>query len=371
MKKEIVLIDPVGKKAGMDAYSLSLLNSISNSFTNVHYFSNCEQLDHDFQNVKTYNFFKNTSSSKILRIIGYFYGFIKSLRVAKKIKPDALIIHYYGVGFNDFLILNLIQFFNLKLIAIVHDVSGFVFKDIQYFQNAMFEYATKIVVHNDFSKNELEKLRLSEAIRNKIRIIKHGGFIDLLKKEDVPKDSNYNPQELFILFFGQIKEVKGLDILLKAMPYVNKNIKLIIAGKPWHFDFSEYDKLISELKLEDRIIKFIQFISNDLRDELFKKSCLIILPYKRIYASGVLLTAMSHGKACLVSNLQPLQEIITHNYNGFIFEQGNPQSLATEINLALKDSSKLSEIEDNSFKSIKNEYNWKNIGKEWHKLFID
>ncbi len=53
------------------------------------------------------------------------------------------------------------------------------------------------------------------------------------------------------------------------MPYVDKEIHLIIAGKPWKDDFSYYDAIIKKHHLEDRIVKRIQFIDDDERNKYF------------------------------------------------------------------------------------------------------
>ena len=50
-----------------------------------------------------------------------------------------------------------------------------------------------------------------------------------------------------------IKSVKGLDVLLEAMPKIvksNPNILLLVAGKPWKDDFSKYENQISRLNIK-------------------------------------------------------------------------------------------------------------------------
>ena len=75
----------------------------------------------------------------------------------------------------------------------------------------------------------------------------------LLKEKDKSKSKiklNLPENKKIILFFGLIKEVKGLEeVLLKSLKKVveqHKDIRLLIAGKIWKNDFSKYQKIIDE-----------------------------------------------------------------------------------------------------------------------------
>ena len=63
----------------------------------------------------------------------------------------------------------------------------------------------------------------------------------------------------------------------------------------------------------------------------FRSSDLIVLPYKRIYSSGVLLRAMGYNTPVLVSNLAAFEEIIIHRKNGYIFSRENKSDLELKI----------------------------------------
>jgi glycosyltransferase involved in cell wall biosynthesis len=64
----------------------------------------------------------------------------------------------------------------------------------------------------------------------------------------------------------------------------------------------------------------------------------MILPYRRIYNSGVLMMALSYGKTVIASDLQANREIILNGVNGYLFENGNAHDLAQNI-LRLKNAS--------------------------------
>ena len=73
--------------------------------------------------------------------------------------------------------------------------------------------------------------------------------------------------------------------------------------------------------------------------------------------------AMSYEKPVLVSNLPPLQEVITNRKHGFIFESENIQQLTSIINEILTDLSMLNSVKDEGNKLIRSKYDWNVIGK--------
>jgi len=99
---------------------------------------------------------------------------------------------------------------------------------------------------------------------------------------------------------------------------------------------------------------------------LFALASIIILPYKRSYQSGVLLMAMSNGLPVLVSDIDPMKEIIEHMKNGLIFKSENELDLAKKIDLFFGDlCENYNLLSSNAFDTIKDHYSWEKIGKEY------
>jgi glycosyltransferase involved in cell wall biosynthesis len=96
---------------------------------------------------------------------------------------------------------------------------------------------------------------------------------------------------------------------------------------------------------------------------------LVVLPYKRIYQSGVLMMSMSYERAVLVSDLPPLTEVVQDMKTGFVFESENSKSLSEKLNQILSDANKLEEVRIKGFNYIKSKYDWLEIGKETKKSY--
>ena len=109
-------------------------------------------------------------------------------------------------------------------------------------------------------------------------------------------------------------------------------------------------------------------MANDLKN-YFKDSDLVVLPYNKIFQSGVLLLSMSYGRAVLCSDLKPFKEIIEHNKSGYLFENGNFNDLADKIIDIYNNRKLIPQIIENANSLLHNKYDWEIIGKSTKKLY--
>ncbi|MDQ6981825.1 MAG: glycosyltransferase family 4 protein, partial [Mariprofundus sp.] len=175
-----------------------------------------------------------------------------------------------------------------------------------------------------------------------------------------------------LLSFGQIKEVKRLDLLLDAMPAVLKqhpDALLLIAGRPWKTDFSSYQEQIDRLGIQNACMTQIRFITDEELPYYYAVADLVVLPYERIYQSAVVIMAMSYGKAVLVSDLPGMSDIVSSDDYGYIFKQGNLTALVQELCLALGDKTERQKRAYQGLQHMRNDYDWNIIGKRTKELY--
>jgi glycosyltransferase involved in cell wall biosynthesis len=149
-----------------------------------------------------------------------------------------------------------------------------------------------------------------------------------LSKLNLPTNNRY------ILFFGFIRDYKGLDLLLKAFAdnYFSENkIKLIVAGE-FYTDDAPYNKLIEDLRIADRVILKTDYIPNAEVPDYFNAVDIVVQPYKSATQSGVTQIGYHFNKPMLVTNVGGLAEIIPHGKAGYVV---NPNP--AEISAALQD----------------------------------
>lgn len=364
---DIAIIEHVGGHGGMDYYDYGLAYGLGKNKVLVKYHSCNETKKRDFDNVDTHHTFGNLwKKIKVLRIILLFQGYLKSFLISKKNKVQVVHLHFFDFTFRNLILIFFAKFFPFKTIVTIHDVFSFFNMSNRVSEYYILKWADGIIVHNQASFNDLKS---KHSNLSKVTIIPHGNYLPFINKIEEPKRIS---QKLKILFFGQIKEVKGLEILLKALKIAvetNKKIHLTIAGKPNKTNFKKYTELIDELCLEDNVTAVLRYIDDPEIEALYKNSDLIVLPYKMISQSGVLLLSMSYGLPVLTSDLPAFTEIISDNNTGFIFESENSESLANKLIEIHDNRNLLFKVTLNSNMLIQKEFDWRLIGKKTKEFY--
>ena len=126
----------------------------------------------------------------------------------------------------------------------------------------------------------------------------------------------------YVLFFGFIREYKGLDLLLKAMAderLEKMGVKLLVAGE-FYGDPKPYHDLIGRLDIGSRVALHTDFIPDSEVNRYFCAADLVAQPYKSATQSGVTQIAFHFEKPMLVTNVGGLPEIVPEGKVGFVVE---------------------------------------------------
>jgi len=122
------------------------------------------------------------------------------------------------------------------------------------------------------------------------------------------------------LFFGFIRDYKGLDLLLEALAgswFSKNNIKLIVVGE-FYADEAKYLEMIKTLALDDRVVLKTDYIPNSEVENYFNAADLVAQPYKSATQSGVTQIGYHFNKPMLVTDVGGLAEIIPHGKAGYV-----------------------------------------------------
>lgn len=168
---------------------------------------------------------------------------------------------------------------------------------------------------------------------------------------------NLNLETRYILFFGFIRDYKGLDLLIEAFgdkKFRSKNIKLIVAGE-FYNNGDQYFDQIKRLGIEDDVIMHNDFIPNEKVRDYFCAADIVALPYKSATQSGVTQIGYHFEKPMLVTNVGGLPEIIPHKKVGYVVEP-KPSEI-TEALLDFFNENRKETFEENVRKE-KKKYTW-------------
>ena len=129
-------------------------------------------------------------------------------------------------------------------------------------------------------------------------------------------------QGRYLLFFGFIRDYKGLDLLLDAMAderIARLGVRLIVAGE-FYGDPKPYHDQIARLGIADRVALHTDFIPDHEVNRYFCAADMVAQPYKSATQSGVTQIAFHFEKPMLVTRVGGLSEIVPDGKVGFVVE---------------------------------------------------
>jgi glycosyltransferase involved in cell wall biosynthesis len=164
----------------------------------------------------------------------------------------------------------------------------------------------RVIVHSHRAVEQLVELGLG---RERIARIPHPVF----EGEKLPP-----PEGRTLLFFGLIRDYKGLDVLLEALPEI-PDAGLVVAGDP-------VDPVPKSA--DDRVEWQLRFIQADEIPGLMSRAAAVVLPYRRLDSSGVLATAIGYRRPVVVTDVGSLGEIVREFGAGEVVPVDDPRALA-------------------------------------------
>lgn len=169
-------------------------------------------------------------------------------------------------------------------------------------------------------------------------------------------DNSFN----YLLFFGFIRDYKGLDLLLYAMTdeRIRKmNLKLLVAGE-FYTDSKPYFEIIEREKLAGSVIMSNDFIPDSRVADYFNAATLVVQPYKDATQSGVTQIAYHFEKPMITTNVGGLAEIVPDEKVGFVVKTGI-HDIADAIVRFFDENREAVFIEN--IKSEKQKYSWERM----------
>lgn len=145
-------------------------------------------------------------------------------------------------------------------------------------------------------------------------------FGTAIPREEALTELSLDPQYRYLLFFGFIRDYKGLDLLLKAFAsreLAELPLRLIVAGE-FYSDPKPYLELIASLDMGDRLVLRTDFIPDAEVAKYFCAADIVVQPYKSATQSGVTQIGYHFEKPMLVTNTGGLPEIIPHGRVGYV-----------------------------------------------------
>jgi D-inositol-3-phosphate glycosyltransferase len=288
------------------------------------------------------------------------FTWVKSAEKAKQFDPDCIVFHYWMPFFAP--VFATIAWLikrkkrSIRIFVIAHNL-------IPHEHQPGSRFLSRFLL-----KNVDGVLTLSSSVLNDLKILNPGkkgiflphpiyDFGAHIERNVAIEHLGLNANEKHLLFFGLVRDYKGLDLLIESLPLINtSHYKLLVVGE--FYDKKErYLQLIDQLGMNSRVIIRDQYIPDDEVKYYFSLADLVVQPYKSATQSGITQIAYHFECPMVVTDVGGLPEIVHHNKTGYVVAP-KPEKIAQ----AIDDFFQRNPIDFiTNIKTEKEKYSWKNF----------
>lgn len=336
--KKIVLIGPVYPYKGGIAHYTSLMYKALSEKYDVELISykmqyprllfHKEQKDYrnDVFEIKDAQFLINTANP---------FNIVKVSHWIKKMHPALVIMQWWHPYFAPcYYIMERVLGRNIRKMFICHNI----FPHERFFADGLLtkmvlQKAGYFLLHSQSDTADLLTIKPNAIYMQNPHPTYNAFKIRNISKSQARDELLLEENEKILLFFGFIREYKGLKHLIAAMPEVKRhldNVRLIIAGS-FNNDRDEYLYLIDKNQVKDCIEVVDGYVPDHEVEKYFAACDIVVLPYESATQSGIIQIAYGFGKPVIATNVGGLPDVVTDGKTGYIVDCGDAKQLADAI----------------------------------------
>lgn len=314
---------------------------------------------------------KSKEHNKVLKLLRYFYWLGWLYIYILRTRPDIVHYQFFRRERIECVYFPLLRLISKTLIFTAHNILPHENTKLDYYlRTLVYKSAHKIIVHMPTIKEKL--LANFKVSANKIAVVPAvkpiAGVRDTTMTKAMARDYlNIAPDAKILLFFGFIREYKGIDLLLEAFDIAKPsldNLQLIVAGNPQPATLRDvYQTQIANMTYGASVTLRAEFIASQEVDYYFHAADALAMPYKRIDFSGIMQEAFVYALPVLATNVGNFADFITHGVNGYITDEHTPEAFAHIIKLAFDKATDLAQMGEAARKLDQAYPDWKRIGQ--------
>jgi glycosyltransferase involved in cell wall biosynthesis len=221
----------------------------------------------------------------------------------------------------------------------------------------LFNKSDCVIVLSEYWKKELEN---TFQLKDKTKI--------LYNPCSEPNYSIRHKKQRQILYAGTVNARKGYSDLIKAFALIANNFpdwKIVFAGNG---EIEQGKALAHELNIQDQTI-FLGWVNGNEKAKAFQETSIFCLPS---YAEGfpmAVLDAWAYGLPVITTPVGGLPDVLEEDKNALIFEPGNIQQLAQQLQRIIEDTTLRESIEKESVSLATNIFNRTVICKQLDDIY--
>ncbi len=289
------------------------------------------------------------------------FSWIKTARIINNEHPDLLLMKYWmsymapSLGF----VAGRVKNSGTKVLTVVDNALP---HERKFFDKSFASYFmqrnTGFVAMSESVKNDILSIYPHAPILLKEHPL-YDHFGEKTEQSFAREKLGLFPNKKTLLFFGFIRDYKGLDLLINSFSGLSEEYQLIIAGEVYG-SFDSYQKQIDNSPNKSRIFPFVRYISDHEVPLFFSAADAVILPYKSATQSGISAIACHFEIPIIATDVGGLKEIIADEKTGIIATEPSESSVVEAIQKFFRFDPKHWSKE---MKLRKDELSWDNFSK--------
>jgi Glycosyltransferase len=366
-KKKVVLVGPVYPYKGGIAHYTSLMYRALCQKYDVEMVSYKKQypklLFRKEQKDYSNDFFKVENTKYWIRTANIFSCIVSAIKI-KKMAPNLVIFQWWHPYFAPcYWIMSKILAKTEKMFLCHNVLPHERFPFDRHLVKMILKQGDSYIVHSKLDEADLKELKSNALITRTVHPTYNIFNINNMEAKQARELLVIPPQKKVMLFFGFVREYKGLKHLIKALPQVKKSlddILLLVVGD-FGTDKEEYLMLIKSLNVEAEIKIVDGYVPDTEVEKYFACSDVVVLPYESATQSGIVQIAYGFQKPVISTNVGGLSEVVEDNKTGLLIPARDEKALAEAIIKFFKENK--AEIFSQGIKEEEYKYSWEHLAE--------
>lgn len=361
----------------LSIYDYSLLKGIRAH--NVTYYCSSEYQLHVTPGCRQKRVFHYHSRKTALsKSLSYIRSICSILRDVLRERPDVIHIQWIRLWAADYIFALVCGWAGVKVVYTAHNLSchDHSRKDCLKMR-IYYRRLSAIIVHAERSRQELVcEYRVNTDI---IHVIPHGLLPSMAdeglaekRKNEIRRQLGINSGDIVFSCLGYQYEYKGIDLVAEVWRnnkglYDNDRLHLLIVGKNRNVS----ENVFSSLSGFNNVYVYNGQLDDVDFEAYLRLTSVILLPYKEISQSGLLLSAMNSNVPVLVSDVGGLTEPLRYGKVGWNIGEPTYGNLCKWLSFLAGNEAELKSVQNDSesFDRVHKEFSWDRISEKTSRLY--
>ena len=264
------------------------------------------------------------------------FTWLKTAKEINQLMPDLVIVQWWHPWFAPcyWSILRHLKK-SIKTIFLCHNVlphEGFPFKN--QLAQMVLKKGYGFIVHSEQDEQDLRKLITDPKVVHAVHPTYNQFRLRGIDKATARKELGIDESQKMALFFGFIREYKGLKHLIRALPQICKvcpDVHLWVVGDFFDNDKADYEALIKQYGCEKMLTLIDGYLPDQKVEPYFAAADLCVLPYESATQSGVIQIAYSFGCPVIATNVGGLPEVVLNEKTGYVIPPKDDAALSQAV----------------------------------------